>query len=141
MAPERRGAPLAGALTSLLVAIALTVVSALNQEIYDNPRNVGLPSATISFLLLAPSLVAYVLSRGTDNAFAVRTLGGVRLLTLASILVAVCGVGLLIDALARQEVSVLDDGLPVLRAVSWAIASILIAGLLLPLGRRWRRRD
>jgi hypothetical protein len=140
MVPERRGTPLAGAMTGILVALTLAGLTELAGPIYDQRAQAGLIGAVLAFLLLAPTLVSYVLSRGEHPA-AARALAGVRLFTVTTVLLSIGAAGVLVWSIAEQDARVLTRGALVLRDVAFVVGGVLLAGVVLPLGRRWRRRD
>ena len=141
VAPERRGVPLAGAVTGLLVAAVATGFNEISHEVYAQRATGGIVGATIAFLLLAPGLVSYVLTRPTDHPFVTRMLSGIRVLTVSSVLVAVGCAATLLAALATKDEAPLDDLAPWLMRASWALACALLLGLFLPLRRRRHRKD
>lgn len=130
-----------GAMTGLIVAAALTAFAEIAGDVYDARLRAGIVGASLAFLLLAPSLVSYVLSRGVEHAFAARSLAGVRLLTVTSVLLSVGAGALLVASVAQHDRSLLIDGVASLRNAALVVAAILVAGAVLPLGRRWQRRD
>ena len=141
VAPERRGVPLAGAVTGALVAVTLTALANLTHELYTHRAAGGVLGATIGFLLLAPSLTSYVLTRPSDHPFATRIVSGIRTLTVTSLLVSVAAAGVLIEAVAREEEHILTVNVSRLRDAAWALGALLLLGLLLPPRGRQRRGD
>ncbi len=141
LTPERRGVPLAGAVTGVLVAVTLTAFNHVATQIYQHRSGSGLASATVGFLLLAPGLISFVLTRPSDHPFATRLLSGIRLLTISSVLVSVAAAATLIDAIAQGSDQPLLTTLPKLRDVACLLAVILMAGLALPRRHRARRGD
>jgi hypothetical protein len=47
----------------------------------------------------------------------------------------------LVWSIAKSDRHVLTHGALLLRDLALAVAAVLVAGLVLPVGRRWRRRD
>jgi hypothetical protein len=139
--PERRGVPLAGAVTGLLVAVTLTAFTGVAPQIYEHRNGSGVVGATVGFLLLAPGLISFVLTRPSDHPFATRLLSGIRLLTIASVMVSLASAATLIAAIAEAREHPLVATLPKLRDGAWVLAVILFAGLALPRRHRVRRGD
>jgi hypothetical protein len=145
MLPQRRGVLTASAVSTLLIAGVVSAFHHLAPYIYSaaiaKPASTALFSVSVSFMLLTPALLTYVLLKGPEHPLAQHLFVGVRVVVTAAVLTATTAAGALIWSVATRDPHALQTWSLWSMRATWVLAAMAAWSLIWPPRRTWRRTD
>lgn len=128
----RRAQPRTHLIVAAVVALGMTGLDAIANDLVVGKPLAATFGATVGVLLVAPGLVAYIVSRSGEHPMATMMLSISRSLSMFALAIPVLAAAALIAAAERNRPELATDAIDWLTRAAWALAAILLLGWLLP---------